>query len=122
MKSLVSIIEIPTADFARAREFYQNLLKVAIEEAEMGDNKLGLFPAEEGSLTVMLINGSEYKPSSTGVVIYLNAGDDLQVILDRIEPNKGKILVPKTEISPEMGFFAMFTDTEGNRMGLFSMK
>jgi predicted enzyme related to lactoylglutathione lyase len=28
--------------------------------------------------------------------------------------------VPKTEINPEIGYFALFIDPEGNKMGLHS--
>lgn len=122
MKNLVSIIEIPTADLKRAVNFYQSILAVTIEAAEMGDVKMGILPSEEGTVNVVLANGVDYKPTSNGSVIYLNGGNNLQTILDKVEPNGGKILVPKTEISPEMGFFALFTDTEGNKMGLHSTK
>lgn len=122
MQNLVSIIEIPTTDLKRAISFYKSILAVNIEEADMGDVKMGILPSEEGTVNVVLANGSDYKPTTNGSVIYLNGGDNLQTILDKVEPNGGKIIVPKTEISPEMGFFALFTDTEGNKMGLHSTK
>ncbi len=31
------------------------------------------------------------------------------------------MVVPKTEINPEMGCFAMFIDSEGNKLGIHSM-
>ena len=34
----------------------------------------------------------------------------------------GKVAVPKTKISDEHGFFAIFIDSEGNKVGLHSMK
>lgn len=49
-----------------------------------------------------------------------NAGEDLQPMLDKIEKSGGEILVPKMEISPEMGYFALFIDSEGNKIGLHS--
>ena len=122
MKNLVSIIEIPTTDLKRAITFYKSILAVNIEEADMGDVKMGILPSEEGTVNVVLANGADYKPTSNGSVIYLNGGDNLQTILDKVESNGGKVIVPKTEISPEMGFFALFTDTEGNKMGLHSTK
>ncbi len=122
MKNLVSIIEIPATDLKRAISFYKSILAVNIEEADMGDVRMGILPSEEGTVNVVLANGKDYKPSSNGSVIYLNGGDNLQTVLDKVEPNGGKIIVPKTEISPEMGFFALFTDTEGNKMGLHSTK
>ena len=37
-----------------------------------------------------------------------------------VEKNGGKILMPKTAHADENGFFALFLDTEGNRLGLNS--
>jgi predicted enzyme related to lactoylglutathione lyase len=120
MKNLISIVEIPTADFPRAVAFYQAILDIKIEETEMEGIKMGLFPNAGEGVFVQLINGSEYKPSADGTVVYLNGGDDLQKIADKIKANGGRIVVPKTEIGPEMGFFAIFIDTEGNKLGLQS--
>lgn|GEM_PF-42376 len=122
VQNLVSIIEIPTSDLKRAITFYKSILTVNIEEAEMGDVKMGILPSEEGTVNVVLANGKDYKPTTNGSVLYLNGGENLQTILDKVEPNGGQIIVPKTEISPEMGYFALFIDTEGNKMGLHSAK
>jgi uncharacterized protein len=121
-RNLVSIIEIPATELTRAIKFYQSILTINIKEADMGDVKMGIFPNDEGTVNVVLACGADYKPTSIGNVIYLNGGDNLQPILDKIEPNGGKIIVPKTEISPEMGCFALFIDTEGNKIGLHSTK
>jgi len=51
----------------------------------------------------------------------LNANPDVQVVLDRIEKAGGKIIVAKTQISPEYGYMAVFIDTEGNRVALHSI-
>jgi uncharacterized protein len=122
MQNLVSIIEIPVADLKRAIKFYSAILSVNIEEAEMGDVKMGILPSEEGTVNVVLAKGADYNPTTDGSVIYLNGGENLQLILNHVEPNGGKVLVPKTEISPEMGYFALFIDVEGNKMGLHSRK
>ncbi len=121
MKNLISIVEIPTIDFARATAFYQTILDVSIEEAEMDGVQMGVFPSDGETVNVVLIRGNDYKPSSDGIIVYLNGGDDLQIILDKIEQNGGEVVLPKTEISPEMGFFALFIDTEGNKLGLHSI-
>jgi predicted enzyme related to lactoylglutathione lyase len=121
MKNLVSIVEIPVSDFSRAVAFYKAVLDVSIEEVEMGEFQMGLLPGNEESVNVVLVKGSGYKPSADGLVVYLNAGEDLQTILDKIESNGGKTVTPKTQISPEMGYFAVFTDIEGNRLALHSL-
>lgn len=120
MKNLISIVEIPTADFPRAVSFYQAILDINIEETEMDGVKMGLFPHAGEGVFVQLVNGSDYKTSTDGTMVYLNGGDDLQKVADKIEANGGKIIVPKTEIGPEMGFFAIFSDSEGNKLGLHS--
>jgi len=62
-----------------------------------------------------------HKPSPTdGPLIYLNGNPDVQKVLDKVEKAGGKIIVPKTQITPEYGFMGVFIDTEGNRIGLHS--
>jgi hypothetical protein len=121
MKKLVSIVEIPTADFSRAMDFYQKILGINIEVVEMEGIKMGLFPNSGEDAVVQLIYADGYKTSADGTIVYLNGGEDLQKIADKIEANGGKIVIPKTEIGPDMGFYAMFTDTEGNKLGLHSL-
>jgi len=120
MNNLISIVEISITDFARAVKFYQTILGITIQEMDMDGNKMGIIPNEEGTVNVVLIKGNDYKPSTDGTLVYLNGGKDLQTILDKVEPNGGKVIVPKTQISPEMGYFALFIDSEGNKMGLHS--
>ena len=121
MKNLISIVEIPTTDLSRAINFYQELLGVEIEKATMGETEMGVLPADNESVNVVLINGSDYKPAAEGTLIYLNAGHDLTPMLNKVEGNGGQIVLPKTEISPGMGYFALFIDCEGNKMGLHSL-
>lgn len=120
MKSHISIFEIPATDISRAVNFYQAILGVNIEKMEMPGMEMGIFPYEEQMVTGVIMKGEGFKPSADGVTIYLNAGDNLQTILDKVEKNGGKILMPKTAHADESGFFALFLDTEGNRLGLNS--
>jgi uncharacterized protein len=120
MNNLISIVEIPVTDFPRAVKFYQTILGVAIEEMKMDGNQMGVLPNQEGTVNVVLVKGNDYKPTADGVVLYLNAGKDLQPVLDKVEQSGGQVILPKTEISPEMGYFALFIDSEGNKLGLHS--
>lgn len=86
----------------------------------MFGSKMGFLPSDGSNVSGAIVEGADYKPSMEGVTVYLNGGDDLQIILSRVEQHQGKILVPKTQISQEMGYFAMFMDTEGNKMALHS--
>lgn len=122
MKSHISIFEIPTTDISRAIDFYQAILDINIEKMEMPGMEMGIFPYEGQMVTGVLMKGEGYKPSADGVTIYLNGGKNLQTILDKVEKHGGKILVSKTTHADESGFFALFLDTEGNKLGLNSPK
>jgi predicted enzyme related to lactoylglutathione lyase len=112
--------EIPTTDIARARKFYETIFNIKMEEMPMPQLKMVSFPADMGSgkANGALVQHEMYSPSDKGVVIYLNANPKIQDVIDRIESAGGKIVIPKTQISPEIGYMAFFTDTEGNRLAL----
>jgi predicted enzyme related to lactoylglutathione lyase len=84
-----------------------------------------MFPIENqmsGIGGALCHNKDFYKPSLTdGPLIYLNGNPDVQNVLDRVEAAGGKVLVPKTQISPEYGYMAVIIDTEGNRIALHSV-
>ncbi|MBI3511929.1 MAG: VOC family protein [Bacteroidetes bacterium] len=115
--------ELPVADFDRAKKFYETIFGITFHVMDFGGFKMGLFPAEPGSgkLNGAICHGEWYKPSKDGALIYFNCNPDLQASLDKIETAGGKILRPKTQISPDYGYMAMFMDTEGNRVALHSM-
>lgn len=120
MKSYISMFEIPATDISRAINFYQALLDIKIEKMDVEGMQMGILPYEGQIITGIIIQADGYKPSADGVTIYLNAGENLQVVLDRVEKNGGEILVPKTPHADESGYFAKFLDTEGNKMALNS--
>ena len=120
MNSYISIFEIPALDISRAIEFYQAILGINIEQMEMPGMEMGVFPYEGQAVTGVILKEEGFQPSSSGVTIYLNGGENLQVILDEVVKNRGEIITPKTAHADESGFFAIFLDSEGNRIGLHS--
>ncbi len=120
MNSHVSIFEIPANEISRAVSFYQAILDIKIEKMDMPEMQMGIFPYEEQMVSGVIIKAEGYRPSADGVTIYLNGGDNLQVILDKVEKNGGKILIPKTLHADESGYFGIFLDSEGNKIGLHS--
>ena len=120
MKSFISIFEIPATDISRAVDFYQAILDINIEKMEFPEMQMGIFPYEGQMITGVIMKAKGYKPSEDGVTIYLNGGDNLQIILDKIEDNDGKIIVPKSPHADESGYYAIFLDSEGNKIGLHS--
>jgi predicted enzyme related to lactoylglutathione lyase len=120
MKSYISMFEIPATDISRAVSFYEALLDINIEKMDVEGMQMGILPYEGQMVTGVIIQADGYKPSADGVTMYLSAGDNLQVVLDRVEKNGGQIIVPKTAHADESGYFAIFLDTEGNKMSLNS--
>jgi uncharacterized protein len=121
MENLINFIDIPAADFSRAVSFYKAILGLHIKETDMFGTKMGFFPTDGKNVSGAIVQGQDYQPSTNGVVAYLNGGNNLQIILDKVESNNGKVIVPKTHINAEVGYIAMFIDTEGNRMALHSI-
>lgn len=123
MKTAAAWFEIPVKNMARAKKFYQYIFEIELDDLPMEQGpKMSMFPVEEGGVGGALIEAQDfYTPSHEGTLVYLAANPDLQDVLDRIEPNGGKVLNPKTQISDEYGYMAVFEDTEGNRLALHSM-
>jgi len=124
MKRLVAFFEIPASDFGRAVKFYENLFGVKLEQMDCGHEKMAFFPMEDGVCPGAISWSSEFdfQPSAQGVLVSLNC-ESITRSVEIIENNGGKILIPKTKIEAEsMGYFCVFVDCEGNRVGLYSDK
>ena len=68
----------------------------------------------------MIFFRKDYRPNADGIKIYLNGDPDLNNILGRVEAAGGKIVQKKTQITTEIGYLAVFQDTEGNMINLHS--
>ena len=125
MQNAISWFEIPTTDINRAQKFYETIFGITMMPMDLPNIKMRMFPLEDMMTQVggaLVDSGGFHKASATdGPLIYLNANPDVQNVLDKVEAAGGKIMVPKTEISPEYSFMGVFTDTEGNRIGLHSV-
>jgi predicted enzyme related to lactoylglutathione lyase len=123
-KNAISWFEIPTQDIARAQKFYETIFQIQMIQADTPQIKMRMFPIENPMNIggAIVYNAEFYKPSSTqGPLVYLCGDPDVANILGRIDAAGGKVLVPKTMISPEYGFMAVFLDSEGNRIGLHQL-
>lgn len=119
--NIATWFELPVIDMQRAQNFYRSVFDVSFKEEEMGGYQMAIFDAEEGAVSGMLVLGEHYQPSATGAVVYFNGGADLNEPLAKVEPHGGSVLMPKTPIHDgDCGYFAMFLDSEGNRVGLYS--
>ena len=125
MDNAISWFEIGTTDLDKATKFYETIFGVSLIPMDLPNIKMRMFPIDNmqtGIGGALVDSGGFHKPSATdGPLIYLNGNPDVQNILDKVEAAGGKIMVPKTEISPEYGYMAVILDTEGNRIGLHSV-
>lgn len=125
MSNIIQWFEIPTTDMARAKNFYENILALELNEMQTPAGlKMAIFPSEENEVGGALTHHPDfYKAGQQGALIYLNANPDLQDVLDRVEEqHHGEIVVPKTQITEEHGYMAVILDSEGNRIALMSQK
>lgn len=125
MDNAISWFEIPATDIDRAQKFYETVFQIKMQPMDFQSTKMRMFPIDDpmkGIGGTIIDSGGFHKPSATdGPLIYLNGNPNVQIFLDRVEAAGGKIMVPKTEISPEYGYMAVFLDTEGNRVALHSV-
>ncbi len=120
MADALNWFEIPAADIDRAKKFYNSIFGIQLIAMQASEGyPMGMFPFEDG-VSGAVIQGEGYTPSAEGTVVYLNGGDDLNNVLNKVEAAGGKVIMPKTDIG-ENGYVAYFMDTEGNRVGLHSM-
>ena len=121
-KSSLNWFEIPVDDFRRGVDFYNRILDCRMYETTVMGNQMAFFPMEDPGIGGALIKSDDQRPSMDGTTVYLNGGEDLKLILDKVEDAGGKVIVQKTKITDDIGHFAVFKDTEGNRVALHSMK
>jgi predicted enzyme related to lactoylglutathione lyase len=115
----VSWFEIPVLNIKRAVTFYNHIYNFDMEIIESPVNAMAFFPAVNG-IGGALVMSQGCLPSDNGILLYLNGGEDLNIILNRIEEAGGRIIMTKTLISDDAGFYAIFIDSEGNKLALHS--
>tara|TARA_R110002124_G_scaffold280073_3_gene453126 strand:+ start:10083 stop:10490 length:408 start_codon:yes stop_codon:yes gene_type:complete len=121
IKDYVSWFEIPAIDFQQAVHFYNHIFGIEMEQNITEANAMAFFPVTSG-IGGAVIAGTGSIPSDTGPLIYLNGGKDLNNVLNKVEEVGGRIVMPKTLISEDAGYFAIFIDSQGNKLALHSKK
>jgi len=127
MKNVINWFEIYTSDFERAKKFYSQVFKYELTDLPMGNEnhpemKYATFPSDPNGwgASGALVKIDQVKPGAGGILVYF-ATQEINDELSRVESAGGKIVRPKQDIG-EYGFIALVEDTEGNLIGLQSMK
>jgi uncharacterized protein len=124
--NIIGWVEVPVSDMERAIKFYEEVFAIKMERHLLGPLDMAWFPYNPegmGSAGSLVFQPQHYTPSKEGVLIYFSSQTgDLTDELSRIDKAGGKLLMPKTMISPDVGFMSLFLDSEGNRVAIHSMK
>ena len=122
----VGWFEIYVEDMQRAKAFYEAVLAVKLQKLESsapGIAEMWALPMQQdapgaaGAL-VKMAGGPAGGGAST--IVYFTS-DDCSREVARVAPNGGSVMKDKFSIG-EYGFIALVNDTEGNIIGLHSMK
>ncbi len=118
-KNFVSWFEIPAYNHYRSVAFYNYIYGIQITSVDLNGFSMGFFPAESG-IGGAIVTGPGCVPSEIGPLVYLNGGEDLNIVLAKVNEAGGRVVMEKTFLSETVGYFAMFIDSEGNRLALHS--
>jgi len=117
VKNIPKIVhfEINADDPARAKKFYENIWNWKIEKWE---GPMEYWTIEAGKDDEEGINGGLQKreESDDQIFNYIKVSS-VDEIKTKIEENGGSIVSPKITV-PGIGYFYMFKDTEGNKLGV----
>lgn len=121
-KNIVSWFEIYVTDMQRAKTFYEAVFNTQLEKLETEGMEYQMFPYQEGGEGSggALVKMAGVPVGAGGTMVYLSC-EDCAVEESRIVPNGGEILKEKFAIG-ENGFISIAKDSEGNVIGLHSMK
>jgi predicted enzyme related to lactoylglutathione lyase len=118
-------VEIPVADFERAKAFYEAVFETELMSYPAGEGRRSamLQTTETAGMGISILETAGFQPSKDGVLVYFNAGEDLAPTLMRVDNAGGEVVMEKQFLgaSADDGYFATFRDTEGNTLALFSM-
>lgn len=120
IENYISWFEIPALNFNRAVGFYNTIFGIQMETNTMNGYSMAFFPTINGAGGA-IICGEGTDPSEKGPTLYLNGGKDLNNVLKYVDSAGGRVLMPKQQINENAGYFALFIDSEGNKLALHSL-
>ncbi|XOV77524.1 MAG: VOC family protein [Aestuariibacter sp.] len=122
MGNPVGWFEIYVDDMARAKAFYEQVFGYTFTRFEEFDIEMLGFPSDQDGYGISgsLIKEASMPAGQNSSVVYFMC-DDCAVEEAKVEPAGGKIHRKKMSIGNH-GFCSTVYDTEGNLIGLHSMK
>ena len=111
-----SHFEIPVDDPDRAEAFYRHVFGWQFNRFEGAPSYYGMANTGEENPG---INGALYQRAPDSVVVITMSVPSIEDAIAKVEEKGGRLVEPKTAV-PGMGWYANVTDSEGNRIGLFT--
>ena len=123
----VTWFEIYVDDMERAKKFYETMLETELSELAdpNGDDNMKMlaFPMtmdKTNGATGALVKMEGMKAGGNSTIVYFSS-EDCSIEEARVEVAGGKVCKPKMFIGKH-GFMVLATDTEGNTIGIHSIK
>ena len=127
MKNIKPVVwfEIYVDDMNRATKFYESVLNVQLDNLPNPTDdpmQMKIFPGdmENYGSNGALVKMEGVKAGGNSTLVYFGS-EDCTTEESRVEKSGGKLFKSKMAIG-EHGFISLFFDTEGNMIGLHSMK
>ena len=109
----ICYLEIPANRAEDSAHFYSNIFGWKVRKREDGN----LAFDDTGGVSGTWVKESDRTPDErTRTYIMV---DSIAECLKQIENGGGKLITARTDIGPNMGAFAIFTDPVGNEFGLY---
>lgn len=120
--NVVGWFEIYVNDMNRAKAFYEAVFGKPLTHLESPGIEMWAFPMNPGAsgATGSLVKMAGFPAGANSTLVYFNC-DDCAVEASKAAAAGGKIQRDKMSIG-QYGFIALVVDTEGNMIGLHSMK
>ena len=111
-------IQFSSTDLAKTKAFFTDIFGWTFQDIP-GFETYAMFQTPNGLGGGVDVGPNAEPPSDQGPILHIEA-EDIDATLAKIIENGGRTIVPKTAISDEFGYFALFLDNVGNRLGLWS--
>ena len=119
-KHSIAHVEIPASDPKEAAKFYTDLFGWETGSAQTAAGEYWMFrPDAQPGGGFNPVGESGMWPVKPGDVLVYISTDDIDATLAKAVSLGGKLVTTKTEI-PGIGWWGMFSDPTGNKIGVFT--
>lgn len=118
----VGWFEIYVQDMERAKQFYESVFQGKLEKLESPDLEMWMFPMGQDTFGASgaLVKMAGFPSGGNSILVYFTCAD-CAVEAARVAASGGRVHREKMSIG-QYGYIALVVDTEGNMIGLHSMK